>query len=71
MKMTDVWDAAPCSLVETEEFLGRSQPPLSGLGADCVYHQGEALSFSETSVSSYQTTRHKILETVIFSRKHI
>jgi hypothetical protein len=55
MKMAVFWDVAPCSLVEIEDvsevftaFVIRAIALVMG-----------AISISETSVSFYQTTRHK------------
>jgi hypothetical protein len=57
MKMTVLWDVAPCSLVEVYWCFK---------GAYCLHHQGdqsslialmvEAVSTAETSVIFYQTT---------------
>jgi hypothetical protein len=55
--MTVFWDAAPCSLVETDQHFK---------GAYCLHHQVialmEAVSIYETSANFYQTTLRSIPE---------
>jgi hypothetical protein len=56
MKMADFWDAAPCSLVETDVS--------EALAVSIIRAMMEAVRTSETSVNFYQSTRRNIPEEI-------